>query len=98
MLGDPEQIVSDNGTPFTSREFGEFCNQHGIRRIRSTSYHPATNGEAERFVQVFIRAIRANSDQTSYNTSPTSASKFDTESEVHRFLQRYRTVPHSTTG
>ena len=34
MLGDPEQIVSEYVTPFTSREFGEFCNQHGIRHIR----------------------------------------------------------------
>ena len=35
MLGDPEQIVSDHGTPFTSREFSEFCNQLEIRHIRS---------------------------------------------------------------
>ena len=98
MLGDPEQIVSDNGTQFTSREFGEFFNQHGIRHIRSAPYHPATNGEAERFVQVFKRVIRANSEPTSYSTSHTSASKIDTESEVYRFLQIYRTVPHSTTG
>ena len=47
---------------------------------------------------MFKRAIRANSDPTSYSTSPTSAGKFDTECEVNRFLQRYRTVPHSTTG
>ena len=86
LLPDPEKIVSNNGTPFTSREFGEFGNQHGIRHIRSAPYHPATNGEAERFVQVFKHALRANSDQTSYSTVQTSASKFDTESEVHRFL------------
>ena len=105
MLGDPEQIVSDNGTPFTSREFGEFCTQHGIRHIRSAPYHPATNKEAQRFVQVFKRAIRANSDPTLYSTFPTSASKFDTESEVYHFLQRmsygtpiyYRTNTFGTT-
>ena len=34
MLGDPEKIVSDNKTLFTSRKFGEYCNQHGIRHIR----------------------------------------------------------------
>ena len=98
MLGDPEQIVSDIGTPFTSREFGEFCSQHGIRHIRSSPYHPATNGEAECFVQVFKRGLLANSDQTSYSTVQISASQFDTECEVHRFIQRYRTVPLSTTG
>ena len=98
MLDDPEQIVSDNGTPFKSREFGEFCNQHGIRHIRSAPYHPATNGEAERFVQVFKRAIRAKSDHTSYITSPISASKFDTECKIYRCLQTNRTVHHSTTG
>ena len=46
MLGDPEQIVLDNGSPLTSREFGEFCHQHGIHHIRSSPYYPATNGKA----------------------------------------------------
>ena len=87
MLGDPEQIVSDNETPFTSREFGAFCSQHGIRHIQSAQYHPATNGEAERLVQVFKRARRAISDQTSYISHQTSAIKFDTECEVDRFHQ-----------
>ena len=58
LFGNPEQIVSDSGTPFTSHEFGEFCKVNGIRHIRSAPYHPSTNGEAERFVQVFKRALR----------------------------------------
>ena len=97
LLGDPEQIVSDNRTQFTSREFSEFCNQHKIRHIRSAPYYPATNEKIKRFFQVFKPAIRANSNCTSYSTS-ISTSKFVRECEIHRFLQRYRTIPHSTTG
>ena len=98
MLGDTEQIVSDNGTPFTSREFGEFSNQQWIRQIPLAPYHPATNWEAELVVKVCKRVIRANSDPTSYSAFLTSASKFDTKTEIYRFLQRYRSIPHSTTG
>ena len=78
MLDETEQIVSDIGTLFTSREFGEFCSKHEIRHIRSAPYHPATNGEAERFVQVFKLAIRANTNQTLYSTCPTTGIKFVT--------------------
>ena len=48
--GLPEQIVSDNGAQFTSQHFEEFMKLNGIKHIRSAPYHPATNGEAERFV------------------------------------------------
>ena len=87
LFGNPEQIVSDNGTPFTSNEFGEFCNSNGIRHIRSALYHPSTNEEAERFVQVFKKALR-----------PQFGNKIDVQAEIFKFLQRYRTIPHSTRG
>ena len=49
----PEQIASDNGVQFTSQNLEEFVKCNRIKHIRSTPYHPATNGEAERFVQTF---------------------------------------------
>ena len=87
FFGNPEQIVSDNGTPFNSQEFGEFCKVNSIRHIRSAPYHPSTKGEAERFVQVFKRALR-----------PQFGNKVDVQAEIIKFLQRYRTTPHSTRG
>ena len=87
MFGNSEQIVLDNGTPFTSHEFGEFCISNCIRHIRSAPYHPSTNGEAEQFVQVFKRALR-----------PQAENKVDGQAETFMFLKRYRTIPHSTTG
>ena len=45
--GLPEQLVSDNGPQFTSKEFEQFARANGIRHIRSAPYHPASNGQVE---------------------------------------------------
>ena len=41
--GLPEQVVSDNGSQFTSEEFEEFMKRNGIKHMFSAPYHPATN-------------------------------------------------------
>ena len=63
--GLPEQLVSDNGAQFTSYEFEESI----IIIIRSAPYHPATNGETERFVQTFKHAMKiAKADEGTLET------------------------------
>ena len=83
----PEQIVSDNGTQFTSEEFNVFCRKNGIKHIRSAPYHPATNGAVERFVQTFKRALKSGRKEGR-----------DTQHVISNFLLRYRSTPHTLTG
>ncbi|CAC5387447.1 unnamed protein product [Mytilus coruscus] len=56
--GLPENIVSDNGTPFASQEFQDFVQRNGIKHIRSSPYQPSTNGLAERAVQTFKEGMK----------------------------------------
>ena len=85
--GLPHILVSDSGAAFTSLEFKEFLKQNGIRHLTSAPYHPATNGMAGRYVQTF-------------KVAPKKATRSDNDlqRELSRFLFRYRTTPHSTTG
>ena len=95
--GLPDTIVTDNGTQFTSQEFRRFCIQHQIKHLTSSVFHPASNGEAERFVQTFKNRLNKNCDKegdligairvvlASYHTSPHPCLNW-------RTLQKYYTV------
>ena len=56
--GLPEIVVTDNGSNFTSEELEDFLKQNGIRHIRTAPYHPASNGLAERDVQIFKEGMK----------------------------------------
>ena len=53
----PEILVTDNGTVFTSAEFSDFSKQDSIEYLRSPPFHSQSNGQAERFVDTFKRAL-----------------------------------------
>ena len=85
--GIPEQVVTDNGTQFTSEAFAIFTKMNGIKHVRSAPYHPASNGLAERFVQSLKRSLQATvkDDRTLIQ-------------RLSSYLLTYRTTPHATTG
>ncbi len=51
----PEEILTDQGTNFTSRLMGQLNRQLGITAIRTSPYHPQTDGLVERFNQTPLR-------------------------------------------
>jgi transposase InsO family protein len=46
--GVPKIVVSDNGRHFTAKQFKEATEVMGIRVKHPTTYHPQSNGVAER--------------------------------------------------
>ncbi|XP_059058843.1 uncharacterized protein K02A2.6-like [Achroia grisella] len=57
--GIPHTLASDNGRQFISQEFEYYLSNCGIKHSKSAPYHPATNGQAERYIQTIKRALRA---------------------------------------
>ena len=47
--GAPEKVLTDQGTNFLSKLIKDICTLFKIKQIRTTSYHPQTDGLVERF-------------------------------------------------
>ncbi|XP_037529340.1 uncharacterized protein K02A2.6-like [Rhipicephalus sanguineus] len=84
-FGLPHKVVSDNGTAFVSAEIQKFYSDNGITAVTSAPYHPATNGQAERYVGELKRALARDS------TGPL-------QRRIARFLFKQHTTVQNTTG
>ena len=53
----PEQLHSDQGRQFESRLMSEICSLLGIRKTRTTPYHPQSDGLVERFNRTLLNML-----------------------------------------
>ena len=85
--GLPTTIRSDNGPQFISGEFQEYCLQNGIVHLKTTPKWPQANGEVERQNASLMKRIRI-----------AQAEGVDWKKEVRRYVTKYRSIGHTTTG
>ena len=68
-FGTPATITTDRGAQFESKLWDGSCNQFGIVRNRTTSYHPQSNGMVERFHRQLKAAIMAHESPNPWTTT-----------------------------
>ena len=57
-VGIPEEILTDQGTPFMSRLMRDMCKLLRVKQLRTSVYHPQTDGLVERFNQTLKKMLR----------------------------------------
>ncbi|KAK1652018.1 hypothetical protein QYE76_069823 [Lolium multiflorum] len=62
-FGIPQTITTDGGSVFISKEFRKFCDDMGIKLIRSSPYYAQANGQAEASNQSLIKLIKRKIDE-----------------------------------
>ena len=63
--GVPQDITTDQGPQFTSALWSELCTTLGILPLRTTSYHPQSNGMVERVHRVLKERLMARASRPS---------------------------------
>ena len=87
--GIPEEILTDRGTNFTSSLLlGELYRLIGVKTIRTSQYHPETNGLVERFNWTLKAMLRKT----------LVGEKRGWDSILPYVLFAYREVPQATLG
>ena len=88
ITGVPECLLSDRGTNLLSHLMTDVCALLGIKKLNTTSYHPACDGLVERFNRTLKTALRKRAAECG--------------DQWDRYLSgvvwTYRNVPHESTG
>lgn len=56
-FSNPEHIISNRGTAFTSIDFEEYCSQENIEHIITTTGVPRGNGQVEEVNRIIIPVL-----------------------------------------
>ena len=86
-FGVPRQIISDQGREFEGELFKELCIRMGIEKLRTTGYHPQTDGLVERFNRSLIQML----------SSFVSQNLNDWDDHLPYVMMAYRASKHETT-
>ena len=87
-IGVPQELLTDNGSNFMSKVMKKYCSMTGIKQIRSSPYHPQTDGMVERFNATLKRLLR----------KLTQNSEVEWDLCLSYVLWSYRRTIHKTTG
>ena len=87
-VGVPNELLTDNGTNFMSKVVKQFCQTTGIRQIKTSTYHPQTDGMVERFNATFKRLL----------WKLTQDLRVEWDKYLPFVLWAYRGTVHSATG
>lgn len=66
-VGIPKEILTDQGTPFMSRVTKELCILYKISHLRTSVYHPQTDGLVERFNKTLKNMLKKVVDKDGRN-------------------------------
>lgn len=86
-MGIPDEILTDQGSNFMSKLMAETPRLLGVKHLRTTPYHPQTDGMLERFHGTLKGMLWKCKD-----------AKKDWDEYVPRLLFSYREARHATTG
>ena len=87
-VGIPDEILTDQGTNFMSTLLEEMYRLLHVKKIRTTPYHPQTDGLVERFNSTLKGMLRKF----------VSRNKKDWDEYLPYLLFAYHEVPQETTG
>lgn len=88
-FGVPTYLLTDYVPKFGSKSFQSVSRKLGIKHLSATSYHPQTNGKAQRFNKIIVTCLRhyvVNINTTgtySYNPLHTR-----TKNKVHKITNK----------
>ena len=88
IYGVPQEIITDNGRHFTASLYESLVKLTGCCHVKTTPYHPQSNGQCERHNATLVPNLVALSNQ--------SRSNWDEKLSPTTF--NYNTTRHATTG
>lgn len=84
----PKTIISDNGPAFIAETFKQMAKLLNINHIRTTPYHPQSNGSIERYHRTLGQCVRAYTEENRENW----------HKYIPFFLFSYNNTVHTATG